>query len=73
MADEAGGTVFLKPDSPRYQKKKIWFLLVISILFVLLGQAVMIMGVVFSLLLLDGPRLKLSSPSRITMKTFFTV
>ena len=73
MADEAGGTVFLKPNSPREQRKKIWLLLVISILFVLLGQAVMIMGVVFSLLLLDGRRLKFSTQSRVTVRTFFTV
>ena len=73
MADETAGTVFLKADSLGEQKKKIWLLLVISILFVLLGQAVMIMGVVFSLLLLDGRRHKFITPSRVTVKTFFTV
>ena len=31
------------------------------------------MGVVFSLLLLDGRRLKFSTPSRVTVKIFFTV
>lgn len=73
MADDTADTVFLMDDSPQEQKKKIWALLAISILFVLLGQAVMIMGVVFSLLLLDGRRLKFSTPSRVTVKTFFTV
>ena len=73
MADEAGGTVFLTPGSKREQEMKIWALLAVSILFVLLGQAVMIMGVVFSLLLLDGRRLKFSTPRRVTVKTFFTV
>jgi len=73
MADEAAGTVFIKPDSPREQKKKIWALLAFSILFVLLGQVVMIMGVVFSLLLLDDRRHKFITPSRVTVKTFFTV
>ena len=73
MADDIAGTVFLKADSPRELKLNTWALLAISILFVLLGQAVMIMGVVFSLLLLDGRRLKFSTPSRVTVKTFFTV
>ena len=73
MADEAGGTDFLTPGSKREQEMKIWALLAVSILFVLLGQVVMIMGVVFSLLLLGGRRLKFSTPSRIPAKTFFTV
>ena len=73
MADDTAGMVFLKDDCLREHKKKIWALLTISILFVLLGQVVMIMGVVFSLLLLDGRRLKFSTPSRVTVKIFFTV
>ena len=73
MAEEATSTVFLMPDSTQEQKKKIWALLAISILFVMLGQAVMVMGVVFSLLLLVGHRVKFRTPSRVTVKTFFTV
>ena len=73
MADGVDDTFFLTLDIKREPKKKILALLAISILFVLLGQAVMIMGVVFSLLLLDGRRHKFITPSRVTVKTFFTV